>query len=119
LVNRLKRGEGAENFGQFGKMPGALLGEDRLAVRHNVELALGARRDLGGVPGAVQFGRETRSPFVIAASDRAEQDAHLGHAPTLAGCQENGSVLSNQTRARSVGNLEREFVLAQPEDWCL
>ena len=99
-------------------MPDALLREDRLAVRNHVELALCARGDLGGVPGALQLGRETRGPFVVAASDRAEKDAHMRHAVTLAGGQENGSVSSNETRARSIGNLDREFVLAQREDRC-
>jgi hypothetical protein len=72
----------------------ALLREDRLAVHHHVELALGARRDLGGVPGAGQFGCETRSPFVVAASDRTEEDLHVGHGRILAN---PGVVLAYET----------------------
>jgi hypothetical protein len=57
-----------------------LLGEDELIVREHVELARTARSDLGLVVGlAVQLGRETRGPLVVAVSDGAVEDTHTRH----------------------------------------
>jgi len=55
-----------------------LLREDGVAVRDDVELALLALGDLGGVPVFAQLGRETRGPCVVAASGGAviDLDAH-------------------------------------------
>ncbi|MGH3050676.1 MAG: hypothetical protein ACRDLK_11000, partial [Gaiellaceae bacterium] len=57
-----------------------LLREDELAVCEHVELRGLALGDLGAVPGAGQLGRETRGPSVVAASDRAVEDADVRHA---------------------------------------
>jgi len=54
-----------------------LLREDQLAVGDHVELAVLALVDRRFVTASVQFGRETRGPFVVAASDRAVVDLDL------------------------------------------
>jgi hypothetical protein len=60
------------------------LREDHLSVGDDVELARLSRHSLGVVSGAsVQLGRETRSPAVIAVSDRAVEDLDL-HGASLA-----------------------------------
>src|SRR5207253_5760858 len=56
-----------------------LLREDELAVRHYVVLALGALAGGRLESFLTQLGRETRGPFVIAASDGAVEDLD-GHA---------------------------------------
>jgi hypothetical protein len=53
-----------------------LLREDELSVGDDVELRLLSLADRGVDSAVVQLGRETRGPFVIAASDRAVQDLH-------------------------------------------
>ncbi len=61
-----------------------LLREDELLVREHVVLAFAALFDLGLVPGlGIQLGRETRGPFVVAVSDGAVEDPHLGHSENL------------------------------------
>jgi len=60
-----------------------LLREDEHVVGEHVVLALLARDDLGRVLGPVDLGCETRSPFVVAASDGAVEDAHVRHGATL------------------------------------
>jgi hypothetical protein len=71
--------EGGEDLGRLGPASFALLREDERVVDEDVVLALLARRDLGGVPGPVDLGSETRGPFVVAASDRAVEDADVRH----------------------------------------
>jgi hypothetical protein len=56
-----------------------LLREDERAVCDDVVLTLLPGDDFGFVPGFVQLGRETRGPFVIAASDGAEEDFDVRH----------------------------------------
>ena len=51
-----------------------LLGEDELAVRDDVELALRALDDAGVDAAGVERGRETRGPAVVAPSDGAVED---------------------------------------------
>jgi hypothetical protein len=51
-----------------------LLREDELAVADDVELALLPLLDGRLEPLLLQLGRETRSPFVVAASDGAIED---------------------------------------------
>ena len=64
--------------------PFLLLRKDDLAVAEHVELTLRALLDLGLVLGLrVQLGRETRSPRVVAVSDRAVLDQDLGHGENL------------------------------------
>jgi hypothetical protein len=61
-----------------------LLREEQLPVRDDIELPRFAGLDLGLVVGlVVQLGRETRSPSVVAASDRAVEDADVRHGPSL------------------------------------
>jgi hypothetical protein len=61
-----------------------LLREDQLAVPEHVELALRALLDRGLVLGlGVQLGRETRSPRVVAVSDRAVLDQDARHDANL------------------------------------
>ena len=61
-----------------------LLREDELAVSEDVVLALRALFDLGFVLRlAVQLGRETRGPGVVAVSDGAVLDENPGHEPNL------------------------------------
>jgi len=72
-------GEFAQDVDELGEAPVALLREDELVVDQHVELALRAGGHLGGVRRAVQLGYETRSPFVIAASDGAVKDSDVGH----------------------------------------
>jgi hypothetical protein len=68
----------------LGESPFVLLGEDQLTVREHVVLALRAFLDLGLVLGlGVQLGRETRGPFVVAASDGAVLDQNLRHVENL------------------------------------
>jgi hypothetical protein len=116
-VSVLGSWEQVEYFAQLGEVPRLLLREDRLAIRDHVELTLPACHDLGGVAGAGQFGRETRGPFVIAASDRAEEDAHVGHGRTLA---RRTDPCCRRRPARDLSETGKlEFVLAQREDRCL
>ncbi len=75
-----RRRKPGEYLVHVGEAPLALLREEHLAVHDHVELTLLARNHLGGEPGAVQLGHETRGPFVIAASDRAVKDAHVRHS---------------------------------------
>jgi len=57
-----------------------LLREDHGAVDDDVELTLGAGLDDGRVRRrAVDLGRETRGPLVIAASDGAVDNVHGAH----------------------------------------
>ena len=70
----------ADDLVRLGPAALALLREDQLAVRDNVELALRAGDDFGFVRRSpVQLGRETRSPFVIAVSDGAVEDLDARH----------------------------------------
>ena len=71
-----------ENLVLFRKASLALLREQELAVVEHVELAFGPRDDGGGNAVGVQYGRETRGPFVVAASDGAVLNLD-GHAGTL------------------------------------
>jgi hypothetical protein len=71
--------EQLEHLAVVGEAPELLLREDRLAVRDDVVLALGALAR-GRVESALgQLGRETRSPSVVPASDGAVEDLD-GHA---------------------------------------
>jgi hypothetical protein len=56
-----------------------LLGKDERVVDEDVELALLARSDLSRVPGRFDLGCETRSPFVVPASDGAVEDPSVCH----------------------------------------
>jgi len=78
-VGRLGR-ERCEHLVRLREPADLLLREDGAAVGDDVELALLARDDLGRVPASVELGRETRGPLVVAASDGAEEDAHVRHA---------------------------------------
>jgi hypothetical protein len=51
-----------------------VLGEDQLAVAHDVELARDPRSDRRVETVVRELGRETRSPAVVAASDGAIDD---------------------------------------------
>jgi hypothetical protein len=75
--------EREEDLARLRKPSLALLREHEPPVGDDVELALVALDDLGGVLGSVDLGRETRGPAVIAASDGAVEDANVGHATTL------------------------------------
>jgi hypothetical protein len=67
----------------LGEATLVLLAEDQLPVGDDVELALLAGDDLGLVRRLlIQFGRETRSPAVIAVSDGAVQDLDSHPAET-------------------------------------
>jgi hypothetical protein len=68
-----------DDLGELGKTPLLPLREDDLALGEHVELPAAAWDHLGGVTEAVQLGRETRGPFVVAASGRAVEDADLRH----------------------------------------
>jgi hypothetical protein len=63
----------------------ALLREEQRLTVVDVELALLALES-GGSPAGLRrdLGRETRGPFVVAASDGAEEDADLAHGASLA-----------------------------------
>jgi alkanesulfonate monooxygenase SsuD/methylene tetrahydromethanopterin reductase-like flavin-dependent oxidoreductase (luciferase family) len=56
-----------------------LLREHERVVDEDVVLALLAGSDLGGVPGSVDLGCETRSPLVVPGSDGAVEDPHVRH----------------------------------------
>ena len=65
---------------RFGESACALLREDQLSVGDDVVLTLLPRDGLRFVRSAlVQLGRETRSPAVIAVSDRAVEDLDPRH----------------------------------------
>ena len=64
----------AQNLAVLGPAADALLGEDRLAVAHDVELRLRAPDGRGRDPGRLELGRETRGPCVVAVSDGAVED---------------------------------------------
>jgi hypothetical protein len=51
-----------EDLGRLGEAAVALLREDQCVVGEDVELALLAGGDCGGVPALDQLGRETRGP---------------------------------------------------------
>jgi len=61
-----------------------LLGEDELALGDDVELALLALDRPRVEAVLVQLGRETRGPFVVAASDGAVEDLDLQAANSRA-----------------------------------
>jgi hypothetical protein len=76
--------EDGADLGVLGEAPRFLLREDDLSIAEHVELALPAGLELGGVLGlAVQLGRETRGPFVVAVSDRAVEDLYARHSENL------------------------------------
>jgi hypothetical protein len=60
-----------------------LLRKHELPVDEHVVLALRAFDHLGRMPDPVDLGGETRSPFVVAASDGAVEDAHVRHVRNL------------------------------------
>jgi hypothetical protein len=66
--------EQAENLAVVRPAALTLLREDELAVGEYVELGLLALADRGVDPVLLQFGRETRGPFVVPASDGAVED---------------------------------------------
>jgi hypothetical protein len=72
-----------EHLARLRVPPGALLGEDRLPVGDHVELAVRALDGVDVVPVLSKLGRETRGPFVVAASDGAVEDADARHVRTL------------------------------------
>ena len=71
----LQRLECVHDFVDLGEALGRLLREDEPTLGEHVELTAAARHDRRGVLGApFDLGRETRSPFVVAVSDRAVVD---------------------------------------------
>ena len=76
-MGRLARSERFEHLVGLGKAADLLLREDDCVVDDHVELALRPFDGLGGVSAAVELGRETRGPAVVAASDGAVEDATL------------------------------------------
>jgi hypothetical protein len=68
----------------LGKAAGLLLGEDELAVAHDVELPFAAGDVSCGDAVCFQLGHETRGPLVVARSGRAvvDLDSH-GREPTF------------------------------------
>jgi hypothetical protein len=75
-----------------------LLREDEVAVGEDVVLGLLALTDRRVEPVGVQLGRETRGPFVIAASDGAVEDLD-GHR--LKPCRSGGSYAANPRPSQS------------------
>jgi hypothetical protein len=79
---RLRRAERLEDLAVFGKATGLMLREHQCPIGENVELAFAARVRLRVETLARQLGRETRGPFVVAASGGAvvDLDVHAGDA---------------------------------------
>ena len=76
-----------------------MLREDERSVGDDVVLALCAGDRLRFVPCVVQLGRETRGPFVIAASDGAVEDFDVRHtSETTYGEQALTNMLDNAFR---------------------
>jgi hypothetical protein len=66
--------QGCEHLGVLGEAADLLLGEDELAVTHDVELPLASRDVRCGNALCFQLGHETRGPLVVARSGRAVVD---------------------------------------------
>lgn len=69
--------ERRQDLGMLREAAFPLLGEDEPPLAEHVELAGRAGPRRGIDPPLMQRGRETRSPRVVAASDRAVDDFHL------------------------------------------
>jgi len=76
--------EARRDLAGLGPAAFCLLGEDHTSVGHDVELASQALGDRRVVSLLTKLGCETRSPFVVSASDGAVQDADDGHEANVA-----------------------------------
>jgi hypothetical protein len=91
----------------FGEAALALLREDEPPVGADVELALLARGNARVDPGALQRGRETRGPSVVAASGGAVEDLDLwhGHDHTRRRPLRNAPIFGRRRSSSCAGSL--------------